>query len=176
MPTAKPHLASWERRLLAFALDAALQFVVLAVLLAVADSIVHSPPFLAALAAAVCLLYQSAALLSPRVGFGRMVAGISVISTRGSGEISRAQAIARPAIRVVMLGCAVLVAVGTRTGWIIVMPLVVEIALIAHTPWRQSIADLLAGTIVVETPQPQPHRAPAVPMYSATDEEFGPRP
>jgi hypothetical protein len=39
-----------------------------------------------------------------------------------------------------------------------------------------SLTDRITKTIVVNIPPPQPHRAPAVPMYSATDAEFGPRP
>jgi hypothetical protein len=46
----------------------------------------------------------------------------------------------------------------------------------SHTAWRRSVADLVAGTIVVNAPAPQAHRAPAAPMYGATDREFGPRP
>jgi hypothetical protein len=39
-----------------------------------------------------------------------------------------------------------------------------------------TIADIVAHTRVVNTPPPQPHRAPAGPMYSATDAEFGYQP
>jgi hypothetical protein len=38
---------------------------------------------------------------------------------------------------------------------------------------RRTIADFVAGTLVVNTPPLQPHRAPAAPMYSAGDAEFG---
>jgi len=41
---------------------------------------------------------------------------------------------------------------------------------------RQTLADRIARTLVVNIPPPQPHRAPAVPMYSATDQEFGAKP
>lgn len=37
----------------------------------------------------------------------------------------------------------------------------------------QSVADFLSGTLVVKLPPPQAHRAPAVPMFSAHDAEFG---
>jgi hypothetical protein len=56
------------------------------------------------------------------------------------------------------------------------MPITVELALMAHTSWRRSVADLFARTIVVNRPPPQAHRAPAYPMFSAKDEEFGPKP
>ena len=48
-----------------------------------------------------------------------------------------------------------------------------EIALIQRPPSRQSLADRVAGTLVVNTPEVQPHRAPAIPMYSSNDAEFG---
>ncbi len=38
---------------------------------------------------------------------------------------------------------------------------------------RRTLSDRLAGTIVIDLPPIQPHRAPAVPMYSADDNEFG---
>jgi len=40
----------------------------------------------------------------------------------------------------------------------------------------RSVTDRIARSLVVNIPPPQPHRAPAIPMYSATDAEFGPRP
>jgi uncharacterized RDD family membrane protein YckC len=48
-----------------------------------------------------------------------------------------------------------------------------EVALLQRPPARQSLADRIAGTLVVNTPEVQPHRAPAIPMYSANDAEFG---
>jgi uncharacterized RDD family membrane protein YckC len=52
----------------------------------------------------------------------------------------------------------------------------IETATIATTATRSSIADLIVGSIVIREPPPQTHRAPAGPMYSATDNEFGPAP
>ena len=40
----------------------------------------------------------------------------------------------------------------------------------------RSVTDRLTHSLVVNVPPPQPHRAPAAPMYSPTDAEFGPRP
>jgi len=48
-----------------------------------------------------------------------------------------------------------------------------ELALLEGSPTRQTIADKIAGTLVVNLPAPEAHRAPAGPMFSATDEEFG---
>ena len=176
MPTARPNLASWERRLLASALDAALMLLVLTVVFGFGDAMHLSIGFTAALSPVVYLAYHSAALLVPRAGLGRTVAGISVVSVRGDGSISRTQAVVRPAVRLGAIFVALLFGMGTSQPWLIAVPLAVELALIAHTPWRQSLADLLAGTIVINTPRPQPHRAPAGPMFSANDAEFGPQP
>lgn len=37
----------------------------------------------------------------------------------------------------------------------------------------RTLTDRIARTIVISTPPPQPHRAPAFPMYSRHDAEFG---
>lgn len=173
MPAAKPNLASWDRRLLASALDAMVLFVTLLILLACGETLDLSSLWIAAAIPVVYVAYNSAALLTPQLGLGRTVAGISVVSVRGGGGITRVQAVARPLVRVLAFVVALLICVATEQPWLFVLPLVVELALIAHTPWRQSMADFLAGTIVINTPQPSPHRAPAGPMYSATDAEFG---
>jgi len=51
--------------------------------------------------------------------------------------------------------------------------LVLDAVLIDYTNDRRSLTDRAASTIVVALPPPQPHRAPATPMFSATDAEFG---
>ena len=176
MPTAKPHLASWDRRLLASALDAlALLFTLLA-FLAFTETLGLSSLLVAAAIPVAYVAYNSAALLTPKLGFGRTVAGISVVSVRGHGEITRTQAVVRPLVRVLAIVVAFFIGAAAGQASFLMLPFVMELALIVHTPWRQSVADLLAGTIVVNTPQPSPHRAPAGPMYSATDAEFGPAP
>ena len=48
-----------------------------------------------------------------------------------------------------------------------------EYSLLKSSPVRQTLADKVARTVVVNTPTWEPHRAPAIPMYSATDAEFG---
>ena len=48
-----------------------------------------------------------------------------------------------------------------------------EVLLIEFTSSRQSASDRIANTLVVKLPPPQPHRAPAAPMFSANDVEFG---
>ena len=52
-------------------------------------------------------------------------------------------------------------------------PLLLELGMMFTLPSRQTLSDLVANTLVVNVPPPQPHRAPAAPMYSPTDAEFG---
>lgn len=51
--------------------------------------------------------------------------------------------------------------------------LVADALLIEYTRDRRSLTDRIAGTVVVALPPLEPHRAPAVPMFSANDAEFG---
>jgi uncharacterized RDD family membrane protein YckC len=51
--------------------------------------------------------------------------------------------------------------------------LAIDAMLIEITQDRRSLTDRIASTQVVVLPPPQPHRAPAVPMFSANDAEFG---
>jgi uncharacterized RDD family membrane protein YckC len=56
---------------------------------------------------------------------------------------------------------------------ILLAMVVVEITLLERSPTGQTVADRIARSLVVNLPPLQPHRAPAVPMYSAHDAEFG---
>jgi uncharacterized RDD family membrane protein YckC len=51
--------------------------------------------------------------------------------------------------------------------------MLIEMTRIETSPTRQSLADRIAGTVVANIPPLQPHRAPAGPMFSAGDAEFG---
>jgi uncharacterized RDD family membrane protein YckC len=51
--------------------------------------------------------------------------------------------------------------------------LIGDLLLIEFTPTRRGVADRFAQTLVIKLPPLQPHRAPAVPMFSANDAEFG---
>jgi uncharacterized RDD family membrane protein YckC len=54
-----------------------------------------------------------------------------------------------------------------------VLWLIGDLLLIEFTTTRRGISDRLAKTLVIKLPPLQPHRAPAVPMFSANDAEFG---
>ena len=103
---------------------------------------------------------------------GKTAVDICVVSTAGA-SISIAQAAMRAGVRAApfiivgspMLALASLLAFGILG--------LMEMSLIEQPPLRQSFADRVAGTIVVNLPLVQPHRAPAGPLFSATDAEFG---
>jgi uncharacterized RDD family membrane protein YckC len=59
---------------------------------------------------------------------------------------------------------------------IAMIPLAIELGMMFTMPTRQTLSDVVSRTLVVNLPAPQPHRAPAAPMYSASDAEFGVRP
>ena len=176
MPSAQPNLASWERRLLAGAIDAALLLVVGVFAYAALETKGSTAEALVFILACLFVVYQSASLLRPEYSLGRTVAGIVVLSFNSSAGPSVSQAIARPIVRLSLLAAAYAVGNLFYTHWLVAVPFALELALMAHTSWRRTIADLLVGTVVVNRPPMQPHRAPAYPMYSAKDEEFGPKP
>ena len=68
------------------------------------------------------------------------------------------------------LGFSLAIPVGTLS---LASLILAETTLLDRSSTRQTIADRLAGSLVVNLPPMQPHRAPAIPMYSATDGEFG---
>ena len=180
----KPMLASWERRLLAAAVDGVLVFVGLVGFVAVlSETVDASPLWLLAVAPMSYIAFNSSTLRHQGLSIGRAAAAVHVVSIRGPA-ITISQSIIRPAVRVLMLFASGVGAlfVNSRlhssSAWTVVLaaPVLIELTLIAMTPWRRSVADLVAGTLVVRAPPLQPHRAPAYPMYSRDDNEFGPRP
>jgi uncharacterized RDD family membrane protein YckC len=120
--------------------------------------------------------YNAFSALHPEYSFGRTVAAIHVLSSAGDGRLSFGQAVLRPTTRVVLLFLCKEFGEVFNAEWLVALPIALELGLMAHTPWRQSLADKVAKTIVVIKPPVQPHRAPAYPMYSVKDEEFGPKP
>jgi len=107
---------------------------------------------------------------------GRRAFDIIVISSSGDA-LSMTQIFLRSALRpvVILLPTAASLKAGTLelNPLITTAALFVEIALMYLIRTRRTVADLVSRCIVVNAPPLQPHRAPAVPMYSATDGEFG---
>jgi len=110
---------------------------------------------------------------------GRRAFEVLVVSAGGS-SLGIIQAIGRPGVRVVCF--LAVVWIGFRLGGLepalvlfAALPLL-DLGLLFLVPSRQTLADLVCRTVVVAAPPLQPHRAPAAPMYSAKDAEFGVRP
>lgn len=111
---------------------------------------------------------------------GLRILDIRAVSTIGGIQLSLAQAMLRAVIRPLLLYLCGWMAnsVGLPFNMIAVIvlaPLFGELGMMLTLPSRQTLADLISRTLVVNVPPPQPHRAPAAPMYSATDAEFGVR-
>jgi uncharacterized RDD family membrane protein YckC len=123
-------------------------------------------------------IYESGCLLVLRGGsLGRRLFDIQVVSSIGGTELEWWQAVLRPGARVALFASFLMYLSPTPAQKLDVafVPFLIETALL-FTPLSLTIADIVARTRVVNTPPPQPHRAPAGPMYSATDAEFGPAP
>ena len=126
----------------------------------------------------ICLVYRDGRTL------GKTAVDICVVSAAGR-RLTLAESITRAAARSWPLFLLDAKIAGVL-DWYLSLPLTVllgmlslatlliaETTLLGRSPTRQTIADRLAGSLVVTLPPMQPHRAPAIPMYSPTDAEFG---
>lgn len=84
-----PHLASMERRIAAFAIDALLLLFLGLAIGAAVDEMGASNALTLTIVVTVFVAYHSTSLANPSVGLGRVVAAISVISLRSGPELSR---------------------------------------------------------------------------------------
>lgn len=171
-----PYLASMERRMVAFAIDA-----VLLTFLAIPMALAMGPLAFGQELAVACALvgfvaYHAMGLVNRDVGLGRVVAAISVVSLKAGPDLSMLQCVARPIVRLLWLLSGAVPAIVFRAPMFLAAPLVIDLALLTFHPLRQTVADIACRTVVVILPPLQPHRAPAGPMFSAQDAEFGPRP
>jgi uncharacterized RDD family membrane protein YckC len=111
---------------------------------------------------------------------GLAILDIRVVSANG-GELLAAQAMLRGLLRPLALYALGWSAwLGAHEPGVVAVSvatlLLVELGMMFTLPSRQTLSDLVSRTLVVDAPPPQPHRAPAAPMYSETDAEFGVRP
>jgi uncharacterized RDD family membrane protein YckC len=174
MSAAAPFLASAQRRLGAAVVDAAPVVLFSIFALAAIDQL--------KLGIATMLVVVPLIFLAYHATFnyywsgetpGRRLFDIRLVSAGPALDLTIAQCMARPLVRILWLLAFVPFAAAFRNPWYSVLPAVADIFLVSVLPRRQTLADFLCRTIVVRTPPPQPHRAPAAPMYSATDAEFG---
>lgn len=122
----------------------------------------------------VWLIYQGT-LLAFNQGqtFGRYLTQIVVYAENGSPLIA-GQAYFRSLARVLPIALLEGPYEVRLLGGVVLLGLVVaETRLIEHSTTRQGVADRLSKTLVVNMPPPHTHRAPAGPMFSRTDAEFG---
>ena len=182
MSNAAPFIAPPWKRVIAGAIDLILCAILWVI---VTSAISESQPggfwvtHLAAIASAVYLVYHFAffwylADATP----GLRALDMRIVRTSGGGALSIAQMLLRPAIRPLMLwgffwSADFALWPFFRAEPVLLAPLFLELGMMFTLPSRQTLSDLVAGTLVVNVPPPQPHRAPAGPMYSPSDAEFG---
>ena len=185
MPTPDPgsYAASSQKRALAYSIDLCASALVL-VPGAFATFVLGTPSAGALEFALLFFAYQTYFLsFKNGVSIGKYIQNIAVVSLNGS-PLQPVQAL----VRALSLSMPwLLVAAGDSSstkqlvgyvpagmlptagiGW-----LLFDLVLIEFLHTRRSVTDHLARTVVVNLPPPQSHRAPAAPMFSASDAEFG---
>ena len=186
MPSARPDLASKSSRVVAYGFDTVmvgLAYVFVEYAGASDRARFDSP----AIYPLLFFAYQLAFLQwNDGTSFGKSLRSICVIGDGGT-KLTSNQAVVRAASLTVPFGLfsaqaplSALLSFYPDAQFLAILPgllwLLVELFLVESGPVPRSLTDRLARSLVVNIPPPQPHRAPAVPMYSATDGEFGPRP
>ena len=179
MANAAPFIASPVRRLVAGGVDLVvlLFFVILAVAL-VGEA--RASTYVAVVLFTYGLYHAAFLSLLGGATPGLRAFDMRIVGTKG-GDLSTLQALIRSGLRPAFLYAVgwTAVTIGPPPGLlfsVMVAPVLVEAGMMFTLPTRQTLADLVSGTLVINVPPPQPHRAPAAPMYSATDAEFGVRP
>jgi uncharacterized RDD family membrane protein YckC len=112
--------------------------------------------------------------LIARVGrtLGKTAVDICVVSTTGQ-PLSVDQCLLRAGVRAVPFVLLSVPGVDIISAVLLLVLVLSEFYLMKQPPARQTIADHVAHSLVVKLPPLQPHRAPAGPMFSASDAEFG---
>jgi len=175
------HTATPQKRIAAFAFDsvAVLLSYLVAVALAESSSIDIGTFRVFVLVAAI--YHLAFLLLRDGRTLGKQAQDICVISASGS-RVTYLQALARVSIRYLPLALVTIQydawAIGPSIAGFSAKLLagilwLRELHLLQNSLSRETFADKMAQTIVVNTPTAEPHWAPAVPMFSASDAEFG---
>ena len=129
------------------------------------------PLVAAVLVPVIFACYHTLAVAHPRYGIGRTVAAILVVSAKQGPNMTTRQAIIRAIVRTVWWSLGLAIARAFSEPSMILTPVLIDLALITFTPWRQSIADVVASTVVVNAPPIQPHAYPAAVMYGRGNAE-----
>ena len=170
------HLASLSRRIAAFIIDTLLLVPIVGVLMAAIEGVPYEVELEMSGSLLAFVVFHWMALSNRNYDLGRVIMGIQVVSLRSGPELSAFQCFARPVARAVMGLASLGVAITAHEPLVLFTPLLVDLLLLTFHPMRQTVADMVGQTAVVSTPPLQPHRAPAGPMFSRDDAEFGPRP
>lgn len=170
------HLASMERRVGAFSIDFLILFAAVSALALVMDGQPSGTEIAIIAAPLLFIAYHWVGLSNRKYAIGRVITAITVISLKSGPELSSLQRVARPGIRLLWLLTGALAFGATRQPIFFFLPIVIDIALLSFHPLRQTVTDMVCRTTVVNSPPLQPHRAPAGPMFSQDDAEFGPKP
>ena len=135
-----------------------------------------------ALYPALLFLYSVASLLKTKGSTpGKYVRNIIVVSESGR-PIDPSQAVLRSmffALPYALMSSGrvdlgfVAPGFGANIALLGVFYLLAEVLALHNSINRRSLADRVCRTLVVRLPPLQPHKAPAVPMFSANDAEFG---
>lgn len=181
MPSPSSFVAPPGKRIAAFIYDFVLVFLTFALLAVAAEAL--GIDLAVWWAFVVCAFSYHCGFLLVREGrtLGKAAQDICVVGADGQ-PTSIGQAVVRAGVR---YGPLLLLSIPSR-DWVLTEALLAlcakviaallwlaEYSLLTSSPTRQTLADRLARTLVVNLPTWQPHRAPAIPMYSASDAEFG---
>jgi uncharacterized RDD family membrane protein YckC len=171
---AAAYLATPLRRIAAAAIDLAVLMLVAPFVTAVVQEIRLDILTIGVAAFVIFVVYHGSFLyywtgMTP----GRRVLSIRVVSARAAVGLMLVQCAARPLLRLIWLFAFIPLEGTFGIPWVSLVPVFADLVLMTVLPSRQTVADLVCRTVVVNDPPPQPHRAPAGPMYSATDAEFG---
>ncbi len=173
-----PYLASLPRRAGGAAIDIAPMLLLVIIIFSAIDDAIGLHRSAALLAAFLVFVAYHATFQYQWSGEtpGCRMVGIRVVSGGRTPDVSVVQCIARPMASVIWLCSSLPFAVMLSMQWIAFVPAFLSFAMISSLPSRQTVPDLLCRTLVVRTPPVQPHRAPAAPMFSVADAEFGYKP
>ena len=174
MAAGAPFLATLPKRLIAALIDLApiLLFIIIGISIFLDAN--YSPSSAISICVLVYVGYHGAFLAmwhgeSP----GRRSMDIGVASAGGKTGLSSMQCFGRPLAQISFLFAGAALARYFHSAVLLSVPLLIDSFLLLFLPTRQSVADMLCRTIVISLPPLQPHRAPAAPMFSAVDAEFG---
>ncbi len=175
-------------RVVAYAIDVGTCGMFLLLLVSIFEGYCDSKAAGAALFACIVFLYQMFFLIYRNgLTFGKYARNIAPISSNGMPLRTR-QIVVRAALislpyfligaeRSLPHGQEIFSATTRALSPVVgVAFLFVELYVLEFHKQPRTMTDRISGIIVINLPPPQPHRAPAFPMYSRNDAEFGVKP